>query len=31
MKGDEMSLGQTERGRSERDKMSVGRNEQDEV
>jgi hypothetical protein len=29
MKGDEVILGQNERGRIERDKMSVGRNESD--
>ncbi len=31
MKGDEVILGQNERGRGERDKMNVGRNEWDEM
>ena len=31
MKGDEVIWGQNERGRSERDKMNVGRNEWDEM
>jgi hypothetical protein len=31
MKGDEVTLGQNDRGRNERDKMSVGRNEWDEM
>jgi hypothetical protein len=31
MKGDEVTLGQNDRVRNERDKMSVGRNEWDEM
>jgi hypothetical protein len=31
MNGDEVILGQNERGRSERDEMNVGRNEWDEM